>query len=305
MPDHAVHVAPTGCCPATEPMAHADRPRPLQRTAVVDAGEGVRVVVIDSGRRPTWRRISTGWTTTSPGGGRDLGGPLRRARHVRLRGAAHPGPRRRHRRQRRALPAAGAVVESDLAWSSGGDPARPAAPHHHVGRDHHAEGPPADRPGRRVRAAGRGGRPARRGRRERGAPRTSTLPLQPGHADLGQAPTRMSSRSAPSTGTTAGRLQQPRLADGLRARSARWSTPSRGGSTRTRSRADGHWRRTSPTAWSAGAVPRSRHPSWPGSSRPGRHDRASTFTAAWASFSRWPGQGGLVAGPLVLRPGAA
>ena len=51
MPDHAVHVAPTGCCPATEPWPTTSGPIP-ERTAVVDAGKDVRVVVVDSGRRP-------------------------------------------------------------------------------------------------------------------------------------------------------------------------------------------------------------------------------------------------------------
>jgi subtilisin family serine protease len=52
MPDHVVHVTPTGCCPATEPVPAHQGPRPGPTTDV-DAGDGVSVVVVDSGRQPS------------------------------------------------------------------------------------------------------------------------------------------------------------------------------------------------------------------------------------------------------------
>lgn len=51
MPDHVVHVTPTGCCPATEPKSADHGPVP-GCSPDVDAGDGVSVVVVDSGRQP-------------------------------------------------------------------------------------------------------------------------------------------------------------------------------------------------------------------------------------------------------------
>ena len=53
MPEHVVHITPAGCCPATEPnsvLGQLDLVPPLS-TDPVATGAGVRVVVIDTGRR--------------------------------------------------------------------------------------------------------------------------------------------------------------------------------------------------------------------------------------------------------------
>jgi hypothetical protein len=58
MPEHVVHITPAGCCPATEPnpvLGQADLVPPLS-TDPVATGAGVRVVVIDTGRRPDVER---------------------------------------------------------------------------------------------------------------------------------------------------------------------------------------------------------------------------------------------------------
>jgi Subtilase family len=51
MPDHVLHVTPTGCCPATEPIPWDAGPVPPV-TGSHNAGHGVKVVVIDTGRVP-------------------------------------------------------------------------------------------------------------------------------------------------------------------------------------------------------------------------------------------------------------
>lgn len=69
MPEHVVHITPAGCCPATEPnpvLGQLDLV-PALSTDPVATGAGVRVVVIDTGRRrdveddhPEWLSDVTG-----------------------------------------------------------------------------------------------------------------------------------------------------------------------------------------------------------------------------------------------------
>ena len=69
MPEHVVHITPAGCCPATEPnpvLGQLDLV-PALSTDPVATGAGVRVVVIDTGRRrdveddhPEWLSDITG-----------------------------------------------------------------------------------------------------------------------------------------------------------------------------------------------------------------------------------------------------
>jgi hypothetical protein len=48
-PNHVVHICPGGGCPATEPLPSAGPPQPMPTFDPLATGEGVRVVVLDSG----------------------------------------------------------------------------------------------------------------------------------------------------------------------------------------------------------------------------------------------------------------
>lgn len=53
MPDHVIHVTPLGCCPATEPvLPQTKTPVPAATPPGPKTGEGVVVVVVDTGRQP-------------------------------------------------------------------------------------------------------------------------------------------------------------------------------------------------------------------------------------------------------------
>lgn len=53
MPDHVIHVTPLSCCPATEPvLPPTNSPVPAITPVGPGTGEGVVVVVVDTGRQP-------------------------------------------------------------------------------------------------------------------------------------------------------------------------------------------------------------------------------------------------------------
>ena len=228
MPEHVVHITPAGCCPATEPspvLGQRTRPRPSPRRW---PPAGVRVVVIDTGRRQRRRgrplRVAD---PTSPERRRTRSRRATTAVTARSSVACCAArPRKRHRRQRCDCPGRRGGRER-VGELCGGAQGRPPGPHLDVRRAR----PPGTgwrrSPWRPLRGARGGGRPARRGRRQRrGGEKFYPAAFSQDYADLGQRPTRMSSRSAPSTATaswptTATTTGLPSTRGG-----ARWSTRS-------------------------------------------------------------------------------
>ena len=74
MPEHVIHVSPTSPCPATEPVPACGPPVPAATTNW-GAGAGVKIVVVDTGRRPDveadhpWLGFITGDVETAVGSG--------------------------------------------------------------------------------------------------------------------------------------------------------------------------------------------------------------------------------------------